>query len=66
MHDPHRVADDLGEHFNREEAERLATFVWWIEHRGRVDREQVEEFLSEVFTAKQAKGLAEVAGYRSE
>lgn len=66
MHDPHKLAHDLEELFDREEAEQIAVFVWWVEHKGYTDREQVEEFLSEVFTAKQAKVLAEVAGYRSE
>jgi hypothetical protein len=66
MHDPHDVADRLKGPFEREEAERIAVFVWWIEHKGYADREEVVEFLAEVFTQEQAQGIVEVAGYRSE
>lgn len=66
MHDPHELARDLEALFDREEAERLATFVWWIEHEGRTDRKEVVEFLAEVFTEEQAEGIAEVAGYCDE
>ena len=66
MHDPHRVADELEGPFDRREAERLATFVWWIEHKGRVGHEDVVEFLAESFTREQAEGIVEVAGYRDE
>jgi folate-dependent phosphoribosylglycinamide formyltransferase PurN len=66
MHDPHDVADRLEDCFDREEAERLAILVWWIEHRGYDCREDVVEFLAESFTLEQAEGIVEVAGYREE
>ena len=66
MHDPYEVADDLEDCFEREQAEQIAVFVWWVEHKGYTDREEVVEFLAEVFTEEQAEGIAEVAGYRDE
>ena len=66
MHDPHKLAHDLEELFDREEAERLAVVAWWIEHKGRLDQEDAEEFLAEVFTEEQARGIVEIAGSHFE
>lgn len=60
MGDPHAVANDLEEVFERDQAERLAFAVWWIDTVGPLYHRHLRLLFSESFTERQVERLVDV------
>lgn len=61
MSNPYGLADDLEKaDFERDQAERLAFAIWWIETVSPLSHRHLRALFSEVFTAEQVERLVYV------